>query len=68
MLTSNSELINTQLKTKKKKNAMNLLALYVNEQQGAGTAEDKNSTNLLANPQKLHMLLQVTKCISPVRC
>lgn len=50
MLTSNSELINTQLKTKKKKNAMNLLALYVNEQQGAGTAEDKNSTNLLANP------------------
>lgn len=29
---------------------MNLLAQYVNEQQGAGTAEDKNSTNLLANP------------------
>lgn len=40
MLTSNRELINTQLRPK---NAMNFLAKYVNEQQGADTAEDKKN-------------------------
>jgi len=42
---------------------MKFLAKYVNKQQGADTAEDKNSMNLLANPYKLHVLLQDTKCI-----
>lgn len=42
---------------------MNFLAKHVNKQQGADTAEDKNSMNLLANPYKLHVLLQDTKCI-----
>lgn len=47
MLTSNRELINTQLRPK---NAMNFLAKYVNEQQGADTAEDKKKYEFAGKP------------------